>query len=77
MSANLGHLFRLVWYDTDRDTKYAADHRHELLGDRDAIFAVWYVLVEKQGCKHVEVYSLDGRLMSAEKGLGGLVGYSV
>ena len=69
--------FRLVFHNTNEENKYAADARHEYLGDRDAIWHLWYVLVRQIGKKHVEVFSLDGTKQRPEIGLHGMSDYNV
>lgn len=68
--------FRLTWHDTPNDNKYASDYRYEFLGDREAIFRLWYEL-DRLGHKHLAVFSLDGTRQEPEKGLGGLVDYNI
>lgn len=78
MSNNIsGDTFRLVWYETLAENKYQADRRHEFLGGREAVFTLWFTLVKRLGERHVEVYSLDGRMQEPEKGLSGLSGLSL
>lgn len=69
--------FRLVLYRTNDENKYYAYDRHEYLGDKDATWYLWYNLVKELGNKHVEVYSLDGIKQHPEKGIHGLMDYSV
>ena len=69
--------FRLVIYRTKEENKYYADDRHEYLGDRDAIWYLWYAFTKELGYKHVEVYSLDGTKQHPEKGISGLTGYNL
>lgn len=69
--------FRLVWYDTDMDDKYLAeDYRFEYFGNREAIWYLWYLLKDK-GCRHINVYSLDGTKQEPEKGRDGMIDYSL
>jgi hypothetical protein len=68
--------FRLTWHDTKHEDKYAAEHRHEFLGNREAIFRLWYEL-DRLGYKHLAVHSLDGTLQEPERGMGGLVDYNI
>ncbi len=68
--------FRLVFHDTQDDNKYAANKVHEYLGDREAIWQLWYMLTKTLKMKHVEVFSLDGTKQEPEKGYPGLVDYN-
>ena len=68
--------FRLVHYDTQEGNKYVADRRHEYLGDREAIWHLWFTLAKSLGKKHVEVYSLDGRKLEPEKGITAMTDYT-
>ncbi len=68
--------FRLTWHDTDDPDKYTTERRYEFLGDRGAIWRLWFEL-DRHGNKHVAVYSLDGALQKPEKGKGGLVDYNI
>lgn len=69
--------FRLVFHDTPEDNKYAANNRHEYLGDREAIWHLWFMLTKTLNKKHAEVFSLDGRKLEPEKGLNGMVDYNI
>jgi hypothetical protein len=71
--------FRLVVYNTTDDNKYKADTdgRHEFLGNREAIWFLWFTLTEKLGKKHVEVFSLDGTPQKPELGFHGMSDYNV
>lgn len=69
--------FRLVVYLTHQDNKYEAEERYEYLGDRDAIWHLWFTFAKTLQFPHVEVYSLDGRKMEPEKGLCHMSDYSV
>lgn len=69
--------FRLVVYKTQDGNKYAANERHEYLGDREAIWHLWFTFAKTLQFPHVEVYSLDGRKLDPEKGLNAMSDYSV
>lgn len=77
MSNLSGYTFRIVWYETAAENKYEADRRHEFLGGREAIFTLWYTLTSRLGQRHVEVYSIDGRMQKPENGLSGLSGLAL
>lgn len=67
--------FRLVMHDTKKDNKYDAERRYEFLGNREAIWFLWFTLKE-QGAKHVEVFNLAGNKQSPQDGIHGLFDYS-
>lgn len=67
--------FRLTWYDTDDELKYSTEARYEYLGDRDAIFTLWFLLTNTLKKKHVEVFSLNGVKQHPELGFAGLTDY--
>jgi hypothetical protein len=71
--------FRLVWYKTGSDNKWDAhtDRRHEYLGDLHSVWALWFMLTDKLGEKHVEVFNLQGRPCQPEQGLYGMVDYNL
>lgn len=69
--------FRLVIYDTTEDNKYAAERRHEFLGDKDAIWFLWYTFSKIEGKKHIEVFNLAGDKQHPENGSNGMVDYNV
>ena len=70
--------FRLVFYDTTDQNKYASDRRHEYLGDRDAIWSLWFLLNNQLKKPHVEVFSLDGTRQHPELGcLEGMTDYNL
>lgn len=69
--------FRLVVYETSESNKFMAEERHEYLGDRNAIWKLWFMLVKQLNKRHVEVYSLDGTRQKPENGLAGMTDYSV
>ena len=69
--------FRLVLYRTKEDNKLYADNRHEYFGDKAAIWYLWYAFTKELGYKHVEVFSLDGIKQEPEKGIAGMIEYSI
>lgn len=69
--------FRLVWYDTNHEDRFLSTARYEFLGDRESIWNLWFTLTKKLKCKHVEVFSLDGRQQNLDEGLNGMVDYNV
>lgn len=69
--------FRLVFHDTNEENKYAANDRHEYLGDREAIWHLWFLLTRTLGKKHIEIFSLDGTKQQPEVGLHGMCDYNV
>lgn len=75
--SSFGLVFRLVWYDTDKDNKYESEHRHEILGSKEDIFRFWFVLTHDLKHKHVEVYNLLGTKCDPSRGHAGLTGYSI
>lgn len=77
MARHIGMLARLVWYDTTRDNKYAADYRHEYIGDMDDIFRLYLLFTDTLKHRHVEVYGLDGTRQEPERGRSGMSGYNV
>lgn len=69
--------FRLVFYDTNDENKYATESRHEYLGDRDAIWYLWFLLTRTLGKKHIEVFALDGTKQNPDIGLHGMSDYGL
>lgn len=67
--------FRLVYYDTTDENKYAADRVHEYIGDREAIWRAWYMLARELKRPHVEVYSINGARQDPAKGIDGMQDY--
>jgi len=73
--------FRLVIYDTQSDNKFDAVRRYEILGDRDAIWFIWFTLTQglmgtkKQ--KHVEVFHINGTRLHPEKGIANMEDYII
>lgn len=53
------------------------ESRYEYLGDRDAIWHLWFMLARTLDKKHVEVFALDGSKQSPEFGLSGMSDYNV
>jgi len=69
--------FRVVLYDTNSEDKYEAENRYEYFGDRDSMWYLWFTLSNKCGQKHVEMFNLAGDKQQPEKGLSGMIGYSI
>ncbi len=69
--------FRLAYYDTTEENKFAAERRHEYVGNRDAIFNLWFMLTRTLGKKHVEVFNLAGEKQRPEDGVNGLCDYNI
>ena len=69
--------FRLVFYDTTRDSPFDAEERYEYFGNRESIYNLWLVLKFSMRCKHLYIYSLDGALQEPEKGINGLKDYNI
>lgn len=69
--------FRLVIYDTKSDNKFDAERRYEILGDRNAIWFMWFTLTREQKYKHVEVFHINGAKLQPEKGIAGMEDYSL
>ena len=66
------NLFILKWYHTDSDNKYDSERHPLVMGDRDSIFTLWFVLKQK-GEKHLEITNIHGQVQKPEQGLDGLV----
>ena len=64
--------FRLVVYVTDEENKHLANEVHEYLGDRDAIFFLWWTFAKVQKKRYVEVFNLAGHRLNPENGLAAL-----
>ena len=69
--------FRLVIHDTKDENKYTADRRHEFLGDRDAIWFLWFTFAKTMGKRHVEVFNLAGDKQRPEDGINGMSDFNV
>ena len=70
--------FRLVWYDSNTDSKYDAAARFEYLGSCDAIWHLWFLLSKTLGKRHVEVFNLAGERQQPQRGVrNGMTDYSV
>jgi len=54
--------YRLVVYNTNSENKYDADNKYEYLGDAESILMLWSLFTKAgiYGCRHVEIYDLDG-----------------
>lgn len=66
--------FRLTFYKTTSKNKYDSETRHEYFGNRESIWYLWFILKDEG---HVEVFSLDGRKQEPEKGISGMIGYTI
>jgi hypothetical protein len=69
--------FRLVVYDTWSDNKFDAERRYEILGDRNAIWFMWFNLTHDLKYKHVEVFHINGVQQHPEKGIAGMEDYNL
>lgn len=71
-----GNTFRLVWTNATYDKDHTAK-TFEVLGYRDDIWDLWYVLTYKSSLS-VEpvIYSLDGRKLDPSQGIASLKGTS-
>lgn len=66
--------FRLVWTNASDKDDYSAK-TFEVIGHREAIWYLWYVLYYKSTLPtEPKIYSLDGRVQDPRKGLDGLQG---
>lgn len=70
-------LFRLVIYDTEEENKYAALDSYEYLGNREAVWFLWYTFARVLGKRHVEIYNLIGQKQRPEDGIVTLTDYSI
>jgi len=69
--------FRLVIHDTDAFNRFDATRRYEYLGDREAIWFLWYTFTKIEGKRHVDVFDLAGQKQRPEEGIAGLTDYIV
>lgn len=64
-------MYRLTLWNTQDEDKWPAEV-YTYLGDRLAIWQLWYWFTNNLRRTHVEVYNLDGVKQKPEKGLQGL-----
>ena len=49
----------------------------KFLGDRDAIWFLWYTFTKAGGKRHVEVFNIAGDKQRPEEGINGMPDYNV
>ena len=65
--------FRLVVYNTKSDNQYDAQDTFEYLGDAEAIWFLWFTLMNTAKHKHVEVFNLAGERLKPELGISAML----